>query len=249
MAPNSKYSSGGSGGPSDTDVCMFRFKRFSVCHSGSAMKVGTDGVLLGALASVVGGRVLDVGTGSGLIALMIAQRFKADVTGIDIVEQAVVQAADNFRRSPWHERLTAVLADAANYAPTELYDLIVSNPPYYEHSQRSPERARTVARRADMLSYEQLIGTAARIMAPDGRFQVILPYTAAERFTYLCWLENLNLHERIDIRTKVTKNPKRVVLTFGRETRPAARRGLCLMDADGQRSEAYRSLTGEFYIK
>lgn len=227
----------------------FRFKQFEVCHSGSAMKVGTDGVLLGALASVVEGRVLDVGTGSGLIALMIAQRCHAEITGIDIDERAVAQAAANFCRSPWPDRLKAALADATCYDPPERYELIVSNPPYYEHSQTLPDAGRALARTTAMLPYEQLVAAAARLLTPEGCFQVILPYAAAEKFTYLCWLQNLNLQGQTDIRTKVSKPPKRAILTFGREARQTARRELCLIDADGQRSAAYRSLTDDFYIK
>ena len=137
---------------------MFRFRQFSIEDDRSTMKVGTDGVLLGVLAQCRGTRILDLGTGSGLIALMLAQRFPtATAEAIDVDETSVLQARENFQRSPWGDRLTAIVTDARLYKPACSYDLVVSNPPFFAQSLKSPEARRTLARHNDTLSTAELL--------------------------------------------------------------------------------------------
>ncbi|MEE0972800.1 MAG: methyltransferase, partial [Paludibacteraceae bacterium] len=156
---------------------FFRFKQFTVYQDRCAMKVGTDGVLLGVLADVSKAtRILDIGTGTGLIALMLAQRQKdAHVDAIEIDEQAAQQAQENIAQSPFcyiHVHTTALQA----YNSTQPYDLIVSNPPYFVDSLKAPNAARNLARHTDSLSFADLLQGAERLLHNDGCFWVILPH-------------------------------------------------------------------------
>ena len=228
----------------------FHFRQFSVCHRHCAMKVGTDGVLLGALAAVRGSSALDIGTGSGLVALMLAQRSpQIRVAAIDIDSGAVNQAADNFRASPWPSRLTALQADVVSYEPALPFDTVVCNPPYYEHSPAAGSETRQKARVADRLTHEQLAVAVGRLLAPDGCFSVILPYDDTGRFAWLCWQNGLFLRRRVDVCTKYGKPYKRSVLVFERISGELHVESLCLMNGDGTRSEAYGSLTEAFYLR
>ena len=131
----------------------FTFKQFHVQHDRCAMKVGTDGVLLGCWTDVpAAGSVLDIGTGSGLIALMIAQRTNAQIDAIDIASDAYEQACINFAQSPWNERLKAYIASIQEWQHEALYDLIISNPPYFNNSLKNPDKGRELARHTDSLS-------------------------------------------------------------------------------------------------
>ena len=143
---------------------MFRFKQFAVRQDRCPMKVGTDGVLLGAWAEVRPGdrRMLDVGTGTGLIALMLAQRSAAWITAVDIDVECATQAAENFAASPWADRLDAVSVAVQRYDPVEKFDLIVSNPPYYVDSLLSPDEGRNTARHAAGLPFGELAAAVAR---------------------------------------------------------------------------------------
>src|SRR5665647_1869930 len=163
-------------------ICMsntyFSFKQFTVFHHLCAMKVGIDGVLLGSWASVENPEsVLDIGTGMGLIALMIAQRCNAEIDAIDNDENAVIQAKENVSNSPWPGRIHVSgisLQDLAKN-PFQLYDLIVSNPPFFINSTKTPDDNRTMARHTDSLSHEELIENATLLLKPTGRICIILP--------------------------------------------------------------------------
>ena len=228
----------------------FQFKQFSVCHAGCAMKVGTDGILLGLLSPACGNRILDIGTGSGLVALLLAQRNnKAHITGIDIDCGAVRQAADNFRASPWSSRLQSLQADATIYADSQPFDLIVSNPPYYENSPDAANSSRDAARRTENLTHSQLIAAAVSLLAPDGFFSVILPTSISDDFVHECWQSGLHLSSRHLIRTKVGKPCKRNVLTFSQHKTLPITHELTLADADNRRSKEYSALIEDYFIR
>ncbi len=169
----------------------FRFKKFMIMHDQCAMKVGTDGVLLGAWVDVPAtGAILDVGTGSGLIAIMCAQRTEAAVHGIEIDEKAYRQAEDNKNKCPWKNRIS-IWHDSLQHftAVTTLqFDLIVSNPPYFRKSLKSPLKERTWARHDDKLDYESLLFYSSQLLRPDGRLAIILPAAESDRFKELAWL-------------------------------------------------------------
>ena len=229
---------------------FFRFKRFKINHDRCAMKVGTDGVLLGAWGCVDGKRILDIGTGSGLIALMAAQRNPdAEVLGIDIDEGAVSQAQENFVESPFGERVGCILQDILTFRPKECYDAILCNPPFYTEDTLPPDMARSLARNSASLPFEYLIGSVCKILSEKGVFSVILPVQAMQTFTGLCLDKGLYLVRRCLVRTTPKKTPRRALLTFAMDNSQATEETeLCLMNPDGSRSLAYSELTKDFYL-
>lgn len=178
----------------------FRFKKFTVYHDKCAMKVGTDAVLLGAWADTSFCRnILDIGTGTGIIALMLAQRSQATVEAIDIDKEACVQATENAAASPYTERIKVVHASCADFAASnqqKRYDLIVSNPPYFINSLKCPDNKRTVARHTDTLLLSDLIREAQTLLSPSGRIALVLPYERLEEVKALASANHLYICRR-----------------------------------------------------
>ncbi len=215
------------------------------------MKVGTDGVLLGAWASVEHARrVLDVGCGSGLIGLMLAQRYpEAEVVGIEIDQEAAAQAAENVAASPWGHRVQVVAGDFCTYQPAEPFDLIVSNPPYFVDALRPPVGERSLARHAAGLNYESLFRHGMELLAPLGRVCVVLPAEVERVAVDAAFRNGLHVSEKVCIYTKEGKPLRRVMLAFTTAIDPCQTTDFYLMNADGSYSDAYRRLTDEFYLK
>ena len=247
-----------------TSTMSFRFKQFFIEDSKCAMKVGTDGVLLGAWAETSEGerlkvkgerRILDVGTGSGLIARMLMQRCpEAEVEGIDIDAAAVEQAKENgvcayhARLQDW--KMSEYNSDEIN---EEKYDLIVSNPPYFQNSLKNPDAGRMTARHTDSLSYAELIHHSARLLKEDGQLALILPADAETEVRGLAAAERLSMTHVTRVYSKENKKPKRVLLAFVKGVRGLEVRGLeedtlVLEDEKGGRSAAYSELTKDFYL-
>src|SRR5688572_21328889 len=156
----------------------FQFKQFTVSHARSTMKVGTDTVLLGAWLKVDQAQsVLDIGTGNGTIALMLGQRSleSATIDAVEIEAADVMQAEENFQKSPWNSKIQLHHASIQNFFPAKKYDLIVSNPPYFNNSQRPPDERRHQARHTITLSYDELVDATLRLLDDGGKFNVILP--------------------------------------------------------------------------
>jgi len=217
------------------------------------MKVGTDGVLLGAWCPT-GTRILDVGTGSGLIARMLMQRYpEAEVEGIDIDEAAVEQARENgvkaycAKLQEWG--VSEYDSDAMNKAK---YDLIVSNPPYFQNSLKNPDEGRKTARHTDTLSYAELVKHSARLLKEDGQLAVILPAEAEAEVRQLAAAEGLYLTRATRVYSKENKKPKRVLLAFRFQISDfrfqILEDSLVLEDEKGGRSAAYSELCREFYL-
>lgn len=208
------------------------------------MKVGTDGVLLGAWAPS-GSRILDVGTGSGLIARMLMQRCpEAEVEGIDIDEAAVAQAKENGVRA-FQARLQDWKSDIG-----DCYDLIVSNPPYFQNSLKNPDRGRELARHTDSLGYEELIAHSARLLKEEGQLALILPAEAEEEIRNLVARYSLFPTHITRVYSKETKPARRVLLAFSRKNSIVGliEDSLVLEDEKGGRSAAYSKLCEEFYL-
>ena len=208
------------------------------------MKVGTDGVLLGAWAPL-GSRILDVGTGSGLIARMLMQRCpEAEVEGIDIDEATVAQAKENGVRA-FQARLQDWKSDIGN-----CYDLIVSNPPYFQNSLKNPDRGRELARHTDSLGYEELIAHSARLLKEEGQLALILPAEAEEEIRNLAARYSLFPTHITRVYSKETKPARRVILAFSRKNSIVGliEDSLVLEDEKGGRSAAYSKLCEEFYL-
>ena len=230
---------------------MFRFKQFTVHQQRSAMKVGTDGVLIGAWASVreTDRTILDIGTGTGLIALMMAQRTpEAQIVAVEIDAESAEQASENFAESPWSDRIRVERCAVQEFATEQKFDLILSNPPYFVDSHKCPDESRNLARHTDTLSFAELMRAAERLLAPDGRFAVIVPSEAA---LSVIAAGRLHLVRRCDVRTKPNAAPKRVMLEFSPRFEGAAlREELTIGDGtSGGYSPEYVALTREFYLK
>ncbi len=234
----------------------FRFKEFVVRQAGAAMKVGTDGVLLGAWASLTGGegRILDVGTGTGLIALMAAQRTAGTlIDAIEIDPAAAEQARRNVEDSPWADRISVEavsLQELSERADLPRYDHILSNPPYFVDSLKPPDAGREAARHAGQLTYDELAAGVARLLAPEGRFSAIFPYEESALFVVRAAIAGLYCVRRTNVHTAPGRPVKRVLLGFSR-TRPASVKEETLIIENAARdgySDAYRQLTRDFYL-
>lgn len=217
------------------------------------MKVGTDGTLLGAWAEMdkTNGRILDIGTGTGLIALMMAQRFpKARVTAIDIDEMAVSQAAENVRNSPFVNRIETCQADVKTFDPKETFDSIVCNPPYFNNALVCPDQQRTQARHTLSLSYGDLMAAAWRLLSEDGLFSVIIPNDFFQQLESEAHLASFFLKRVYGVRTIEWKPIKRYLIELRKHTqKELIKNDVTIEDLPNLRSEWYRELTKEFYIK
>ena len=217
------------------------------------MKVGTDGVLLGAWAGVRPSdrRMLDIGTGTGLIALMLAQRSpEAFVTGVDIDD--VSQARENADASPWGGRVAFERCPVQEFAAPEPFDLIVSNPPFFVDSLTCPDEGRTAVRHAVHLPYDELRDAVLRLLAPAGRFAVILPTAEAARFLAVC-AGRLALVRRTDVRTTPRRPAKRALMEFVRaeDAAPVPETSELVVGTGEHEcyTPEYRALTRDFYLK
>ena len=232
----------------------FQFKQFTIHHERCAMKVGTDGVLLGAWAPFgdlpLGARLLDIGTGSGLIALMLAQRYpQAQVLGIDIDAGAVEQARENVAASPFAKRVTIACQALQELQVEEAaFDAIACNPPFFEESLLPPDAGRTTARHTTTLPFAALALHAARFLRPDGRFAVVLPTTAFDAFHLQCFSQGLSLEVRCDVKTTAHKEPKRTLACFRKSADVSRRNEELVLTENGVRSAAYAALTRDFYL-
>ena len=213
------------------------------------MKVGTDGVLLGAWFPASAGSVLDVGTGTGLIALMAAQRGAGQVTAIEIDAAAAAQAARNAAASEWADRIEVVASDIADYHTDVRFDRILSNPPYFRDSLRSPDAGRNAARHNDRLSYETLVSCSVRLLAPGGLLCVVLPFDAVDEFVRCALTAGLYLARRTDVVTVQGREPKRSLLSFSTVHTQPQTDVLNMREADGNESAEYVNLVRDFYLK
>ena len=218
----------------------FRFQQFTLWQSRCAMKVGTDGTLLGAWACG-GKQVLDIGTGTGLIALMMAQRFvDAQVRGIDIDADAVGQARENVVQSPFAARVTIDQCDVK--AAEGCYDSIVSNPPYFVDALTCPDDKRSMARHTDTLTYGDLMSNVWRLLSKEGVFSLIIPFDCKARLESEAALKGFFKTRECAVRTTPAKPPRRFMLTFAKHPSVLRQEELVIG------SETYKELTKDFYL-
>ena len=233
----------------------FRFKHFSVTNERSAMKVNTDGVLLGAAMMIMpqDSRMLDIGTGTGTIALMAAQRSggSSHIDAIDIDEPSATEAAMNFSQSPWADRLHAynLPLDQFAAATSDRYDLIFSNPPYFEDSLTAPDERKSTARHtSDGLSYRDIFEFAKERLTEDGRVAFVLPAdqeAALCRYGRMC---GLHLFRILRVRTVPRKAPSRIIAEFSRGRVGSVEDTILTIQNEGQYTQEYLSLTKDFYL-
>ena len=235
----------------------FQFKQFTIRHDRCAMKVGTDGVLLGAWSmngthapSSPSLKVLDIGTGTGLIALMLAQRFPhATIEGIDIDDEAIAQAKENVQESAFAKQINISKNDFTNITQySNKYNLIVSNPPFYKENTLGRNAARNKARHTSSLSFETLISNASKLLENNGVFCVIIPHSHATEFISLCIENHLYLQRRMDVQSVATKDFNRSMLEFTTSMKNTEHQTLLLYDSEHNRTPEYTRLTTEFYL-
>ncbi|CAM1334807.1 tRNA1(Val) (adenine(37)-N6)-methyltransferase [Tenacibaculum aestuariivivum] len=235
----------------------FKFKEFSVAHDKTAMKIGTDAVLLGAWCSLSNypDTILDVGSGTGVISLMLAQR--SDAMTIDAVEidgDAYEQTVANFEQSPWGDRLFCYNASFTDFAEEmaeeeEHYDVIVSNPPFYTDSFETKDKARNKARFTSSLSFERLILGVSKILSELGVFSVIIPFKEQDNFVALAAAYNLFLNTVCHVKGNKNSEIKRSLLSFSFEATDVKKELLVIEKERHQYTDAYVNLTKKFYLK
>lgn len=232
-------------------MTRFHFKHFSLYHDRSTMKVGTDAVLLGAWVEVKPTDwVLDVGTGCGILPLMLAQREIAKVHAVDLDEPSALEAAENFQASQWSRQLFAFHADVRKFTMQCAYDLIISNPPFFVNSFKCDEDRRNQARHTDSsLTFSELIAVVRRLLKPDGRFVVVLPYRESQEFIPLATEAHLFVHRCENIIPVEGKTPNRVNLEF-RYGKPEAVEtdDLVIRTVDGKFTDEYNRVVSDFYL-
>lgn len=227
----------------------FSFKQFKVEDGRCSMKIGTDGVLLGVWSDPRGARsVLDVGAGSGLVSLMIAQRTDNDVN--ILASEIDCRAADdcllNFKESPWTDRLKVVNGDCFDIEGT--FDLIISNPPFFYQSFRSPDDSRALARQGKNLNYESLIVFSTSHLGPEGSLAMITEYLAKPEILFSAEMAGLKLRRFCTVRSKVGREPKRILWQFYRKDGEIERSDLVIRDGLNNYTADFKSLTSQFYL-
>ncbi|MCG7535338.1 methyltransferase [Pseudoalteromonas sp. OOF1S-7] len=228
----------------------FAFKQFTVAQSRSAMKVSTDGVLFGAWVDVAGvQRMLDIGTGTGLLSLMCKQRAPAlTIDAVEIDAQACLDAKDNIHASPW-QGICIHQSPIQTFVSDQPYDLVISNPPYFNYSLKGPDTARNTARHTDSLSFVQLIEAFFRHSDEAGRLAVILPTQEGHEFVALAELRGLHLARRCDVSMTPDKPVSRLMLEFHRNDTTQELQSLCVRNKVGEYSAAFADLCCDFYLK
>jgi tRNA1Val (adenine37-N6)-methyltransferase len=224
------------------------------------MKVGTDSVLLGCWADTSGARnILEIGTGCGVIALMLAQRSPALIDAIDIDPASAGQAAKNFAESPWNERLSAKLTPLNQFASETVtkYDLVITNPPFFTSSLRSPKENKNLARHQDHTGRDELLSGARKLLKDTGKFSIILPSSERNSFCGTAVKHLLSLNRKMNIITRQGKQPERVMLEFSLTRNPipiaigttgTETQNLIIRDAENSYTLEYREFTKDFYI-
>lgn len=234
----------------------FSFKQFTIHQDRCAMKVGTDGVLLGILAPTIdSGRILDIGTGTGLVGIMLSQRCpQAMVTGVELDANAAKQAEENATSTGWNIKIINKSIQDFSFQCEEKFDLIVSNPPYFINSLKAPEKNRNTARHTDELSYEELIESAEKLLSEEGKFSVIIPYSEEENFIGIANKRNLIAESSVRIIPKVGKDPKRSVITFCKcKNKINCNINVTELVIEKEErhcySDEFKKLTADFYLK
>jgi tRNA1Val (adenine37-N6)-methyltransferase len=227
----------------------FSFKQFTINQERAAFKVGTDGVLLGAVADTGGAkRILDIGSGSGLIAIMLAQRSGAAISAIE--PESYIQCLENVKLCKWKERISVEHTDLQNYQPAERFDIAVINPPYFSDSLKNPDPRKSVSRHNDSLTNSDLLKNVSKILTGTGRLQLIMPYIEGNIFIADAAGFGFYCNNILKIRPLPSSPIRRMILTFSRQLLPPTEKLLTI--EHGKRhefTEEYINLTKDFYLK
>jgi tRNA1Val (adenine37-N6)-methyltransferase len=229
----------------------FSFKQFTINQDKAAFKVGTDSVLLGACADITGvRRILDVGSGTGVIAIMLAQRCNADIVAIEPDHESFSQCLENVASCRWEERIKAENTKLQDYHSDKKFDLIVTNPPYFSDSLKNPDPGKSLSRHNDSLTNDELLENVTRLTGESSRFQLILPYTEGNIFIAEASSYGLYCNSILKIRPLPNSEIRRLILSFSSQRLKTTERFLTI--ENGKRhefTEDYINLTKEFYLK
>lgn len=229
---------------------FFQFKRFRISQEKAAMKVGIDGVLLGAWAHLEdASTILDIGTGTGLLALMAAQRSKAMIEGVELDTDAASEALFNFRNSEWHSRISLTVGPFQTFESSHHYDHIISNPPFFDNSPKPVRLNRAQARHADSLSLDELLGKSIPLLSPNGKISLILPADKEERLRFLVREKALYINRLSRVASDEMKKPHRLLVECS--ARPASVDGPAIYIRNAgsfDYTSQYRELTRDFYL-
>ena len=229
----------------------FKFKQFTIEQSDCAMKVGTDGCLLGGWFNCSESKnILDIGCGTGLIAIMAAQRSNARITGIEIDSKAAMQARINADNSPWQERIEIINADLLEYTTDNRFDTIVSNPPYFVNSLKCDDTSRTLARHSDSLDCRQFFNKCAGLLNENGSISIVIPCDIMNEWKEAAMEQDLYPTRTMFVKTTPKKAPKRVLIEFRPDTQNENMEStLVLESSPGEYSDDAKRILGDFYLK
>jgi tRNA1Val (adenine37-N6)-methyltransferase len=235
-----------------TDHRPFHFKKFSLLHHQSTMKVGTDAMLLGTWVDVSDVRqILDIGSGCGILSLLLAQRCNAPIDAVEIDELSAKEARLNFELSPWKDRLKCYHADVKRFAENinKKYDLIITNPPFFTSEFKTKSARRNLARHTDTLDFELLIRIAERLLTEEGRFVLVLPYTEGMQFIEIAEKQEFHLSKLMKIIPTFGKDCNRLNMEFTK-TKPQniVKETFTIRNSDGEFTDQYNFLLRDFYL-
>ena len=229
----------------------FKFKRFTIHHDKCAMKVGTDGVLLGAWANISHCKnILDIGCGSGLISIMAAQRSNATITGVDIDPDASIQAAENARESQWSQRINIIQSDIITYKANEKFDAMLCNPPFFSNSLKCPTEQRSIARHDASLLCSDLMQFASLNLTDEGTLSVVIPYDLLQKWCDEALFKGLSTSRITAVKTLPHKPSKRALVEFSKKVcHKHLEETLILEETPGRYSNEAKNLLRDFYTK
>lgn len=229
-------------------MSVFQFKHFQIQQKHAALKVGTDSMILGSLCDWNSPkRLLDIGTGTGVLSLMCAQRFPfEEIIGIEISEEAFIDAAENAGNSPFQSPISILNQALQDYRSAYLFDAIISNPPFFENSFKNADNQKTLARHTDSLTFEELLRSISKLLSPDGKAWIIIPFEASEAFLQLSEQNNLFPADFITIFGKPGKHTRGVISLQKKQTE-VKRSSLCIRDEQGKYTPEYKVLTRDFH--
>jgi tRNA1Val (adenine37-N6)-methyltransferase len=229
-------------------MSIFQFKQFSIIQANSAMKVGTDAMVLGALVDVNGKlNGLDIGTGTGVLPLMLTQKNKQlHFTGLELDQQSALEATLNFKNASWYERLNCIQADFTHHTFSEQFDLIVSNPPYYENGLLSDQDRKMSTKHETRLSLQVLFEKTAKLLMPGGHFWVILPATNADKWKDVAKKMGLYCEKEIVVYGKPQKHV-RTIFSFHKGETTWTQEELIIRNDSNDYTEMYKELTRDFH--
>jgi tRNA1Val (adenine37-N6)-methyltransferase len=230
----------------------FNFKQFTILQDNSSFKVGTDGVLLGASTDVTGvKRILDIGTGTGLIAIMLAQRCEAEIIAIEPDHESYIQACENVINCLWRDRIKVEHTDLQSFYPRNYkFDLIVTNPPYFNGSLKNPDPRKSASRHTDTLNSDEMLKGVSRLLDEAGRFQLIMPYVEGNVFIAEAQHWGLYCNTILKIRPLPSTEIRRVILSFSQKRLKVTEKFLTIEHGERYKfTEEYINLTKDFYLK